>query len=323
MSADVYIISGFLGAGKTTLIQKLLKEAFQGDKVVLVENDFGDISVDAALLKAGGVEVSEINAGCICCSLSGDFVKSMKMLLDRFHPDAVLIEPSGVGKLSDVAGACADKRLRPLAEVKKKITVVDAKRCHRYLDNFGEFFEDQIRYADAVLLSRMEAHPGQREEARRLIRSLNADAPIWTESWEQIDAAALLAVSGGCLDRESHDCHDHDHDHDHGHGHGHGVEGICGHDHEAEDVFDTVTIRPDRVFTRDDLKTCASQLDHGTAGMVLRAKGIVRGTDGFWNLQYLPGDLTIENCAADGDALCIIGCDLNREALADLFRGVI
>ena len=156
MTTEIYIISGFLGAGKTTLIQKLIKESFQKDKVVLIENDFGEISIDAALLKSSGIEVKEINAGCICCSLSGDFVKAVKELLDRFHPDKIIIEPSGVGKLSDIVKACSDQRIQQLAKVKSKITIVDVKRCKVYLHNFGEFFEDQIEnYIQNMSIKRM------------------------------------------------------------------------------------------------------------------------------------------------------------------------
>lgn len=178
MATEIYVISGFLGAGKTTLIQKLPKEAFDKEKVVLIENDFGEISVDAALLKSGGIEVKEINAGCICCSLSGDFVKALRELLDRFRPDTIIIEPSGVGKLSDIAKACSDPRILPLADVKAKITVADVKRCRMYLENFGEFFEDQIRNADLILLSRTEAFPDRIDDAYRLIKSLNEHVTI-------------------------------------------------------------------------------------------------------------------------------------------------
>ena len=180
MAAEIFVISGFLGAGKTTLIQKLLKEAFAKEKVALIENDFGEISVDAALLKSGGVEVREINSGCICCSLSGDFVKSLKELLDRFHPDKIVIEPSGVGKLSDIIKACSDPRILPHAEVKGKITIVDIKRYKMYLDNFGEFFEAQIQNADAVLISRVDDFPGRVNAAYEIVKGLNTHAVVFS-----------------------------------------------------------------------------------------------------------------------------------------------
>ncbi len=163
MATEIILVSGFLGAGKTTLVQKLLKEAFTGQRIALIENDFGEISIDAALLQTSGFQVREISSGCICCSLSGDFVKALKELLDACHPDRILIEPSGVGKLSDIIQACADARLRGLVRISRKITVVDVKRCAMYLENFGEFFEDQIRHTDAVVLSRVEAYPDRTE----------------------------------------------------------------------------------------------------------------------------------------------------------------
>lgn len=192
MAAEIYIISGFLGAGKTTLIQKLLKETFQKDKVALIENDFGEISVDAALLKSGGIEVKEINSGCICCSLFGDFVKALKELLNRFNPDKIIIEPSGVGKLSDIIRACSDSRIQPLAKVKTKITVVDVKRCKMYINNFGEFFEDQIQNADVVLLSRTEDFPDKINDAYNLVKGLNTHSSILSKPWSEITAKEIL-----------------------------------------------------------------------------------------------------------------------------------
>ncbi len=326
MATEIYVISGFLGAGKTTLIQKLLKEAFKQEKVVLIENDFGEISVDAALLKSGGIEVKEINSGCICCSLSGDFVKALKELLERYRPDKIIIEPSGVGKLSDVMKACSDPRILPLAKVKSKITVVDVKRCKMYLDNFGEFFEDQIQNADVLALSRTEDFPDKINDACKLIKSLNAHSAILSKPWDQMGAAEIL------YPRE--DRHEHTEHCGHGHGcgcrhcgahgqgeHGHEHDGDCGHKHSAEEAFDTVTIRTKRVFSIEDLKARVSDMERSAKGTILRAKGIVRSPGGYVNLQYLPGDIRITNCTASGNTLCIIGRDLNRQELVGLFSG--
>lgn len=317
MAAEIYIVSGFLGAGKTTLIQKLLQEAFRKDKIVLIENDFGEISVDATLLKSGHIEVKELNAGCICCSLSGDFVKALQELLDRFHPDKIIIEPSGVGKLSDIMKACADPRVQPLARVKAKITVVDVKRCKMYLDNFGEFFEDQIQNADLILFSRTEDFPGKINDAIKLVKGLNAHAAILARPWEQMSTNDILFPQPGRHEHREH-C-----GHPHGCGCGHHIhdlQGACEHHPAAEDVFDTVTIRTKRIFSIGDLRARISKMEAAT-GTVLRAKGIVRGTDGYVNLQYLPGDLRIANCAASGDMLCIIGRNLNRQELVSIFSG--
>jgi G3E family GTPase len=316
MAAEIYIISGFLGAGKTTLIRKLIDEAFKNRRIVVVENDFGEISIDAALLKSGGVEVKEMNSGCICCSLSGDFVKSVKEILDRFHPDIIIIEPSGVGMLSDVIKACSDADIVTLAKVKSRITVVDVKRCKMYLDNFGEFFADQIRHADVILLSRTDAFPGKVNDTRQTVAGLNEHAAIFAKPWNQISAHDIVFPRHDRHEQEKHcghgcDCHRHG-------AHGHGD---CDHGHWAEDIFDSVTIRTSRRFTVQDLQACMHKLEHNLSGTVLRAKGIVGGADGYMNLQYLPGDLKITNCAAAGDTLCIIGRNLDRQELARLFSG--
>jgi G3E family GTPase len=319
LMTDIYIISGFLGAGKTTLIQKLLKENSRGGKTVVLENDFGDVGIDAALLRTTGTEVAEISAGCICCTLSGDLVRTLKKLITRFEPDRLIIEPSGVGKLSDIAAACEDEGIRAGSKLRRKITVVDALRCRSYLDNFGEFFADQIENADTVLLSRAESR-GDAETARALISELNDRADVICEPWARISAEALLAAAPvrdeRCSDEHCHDEHCHD-------------EHCAGeHTHPADEVFDTVTVRTERVFSPDDLKARVLRMEQGGEGTVLRAKGILRGTNGCLNLQYLPGDARIEDCASgDGDdgagAICIIGRGLNGRGLADLFGGVL
>lgn len=330
MSTEIFVISGFLGAGKTTLIEKLLREAFQNEKVVLIENDFGDISVDAALLKSGGIEVKEMNSGCICCSLSGDFIKAIKELLDRFHPDKIIIEPSGVGKLSDIMKACSDPRILPLAKVKAKITIADVKRCKMYLDNFGEFFEDQIQNADAILLSRVGEFPDKVDAAQKIIRGLNPHAVIFSKPWGQINVNEILHPHRDDHAPIEHHAHTHDckcgcgcHDaHSHmEHEHTHAHKCSCGHNHRAEEIFDTVTIRTNRVFSIEDLKARISNMERSARGTILRAKGIVRGTRGYMNLQYLPGDIKVTKCTASGDMLCIIGHNLNRQELCTLFSG--
>lgn len=328
MATEIFVISGFLGAGKTTLIQKLLREAFQGEKVVLIENDFGDISVDAALLKSGGVQVKEMNSGCICCSLSGDFIKALKELLERFHPDKIIIEPSGVGKLSDIMKACSDPRILPLAEVKAKITIADVKRCKMYLDNFGEFFEDQIQNADAVLLSRAEEFPENVPAAQELIRGVNPRAVIFSTPWDQTHSDEILYPRPTACIRitrhvHSHDCQCGCHDaHDHAqHEHDREHKCSCGHNHAAEDVFDTVTVRTSRTFRVEDLRARVSTMERSAKGTILRAKGIVRGPGGYLNLQYLPGEIEVTSCSTSGDVLCIIGRDLNRQELCALFDG--
>jgi G3E family GTPase len=298
-----------LGAGKTTLIRKLLDEAFRNDKVAIVENDFGEANVDAALLGASGVQVTEINSGCICCSLSGDFIGALREVLERFGPDKILIEPSGVARLSDVIQGCLDPRIAPLAELRDKITVVDANRCKKYLDNFGEFFENQIQYADTVLLTRVGDFPEKTEAARKLARGLNKNAKIWAKPWEHIAAQEILSLphrdtARGTVAEVFPK---------NGHGHSHDEE------HPAEDFFDTATLRLERTFSEEDLKTCVSNMEKLAGGTILRAKGIVRGKKGYLDLQYLPGELKIGPSPAAGNVICFIGRDLDRSALTGIF----
>ena len=254
----VNVISGFLGAGKTTLIKKLLDEALKGEKIVLIENEFGEIGIDGGFLKDAGVEISEMNSGCICCSLVGDFGEALKRVMDQFHPDRILIEPSGVGKLSDVIRAVQDVAARVEGmELGCAVTVADAAKCKVYLKNFGEFYENQIQYAGAVLLSRTQKlSPEKLEAAAALLREKNESAPIVTTPWDQLTGAQLLEVMerGSTLAEEllaaeeaedepcpvcgGHHHHDHDHAHEccheHEH-HEHGHECSCGHDHHEHD----------------------------------------------------------------------------------------
>ena len=217
------IISGFLGAGKTTLIKKLLSEGFKGEQVVLIENEFGEIGIDGGFLKEAGIEIREMNSGCICCSLVGDFGKSLHEVVDTYHPDRILIEPSGVGKLSDVIKAVQDVQDEIDAELNSFTTVVDVTKCKIYRKNFGEFFSNQIEYAGAVILSRTDkAKPEKIQESVALLRELNEKAPIITTPIEQLPGEKILEAmeSSKSLEEEllaevAHEAHEHHHDHDH------------------------------------------------------------------------------------------------------------
>ena len=247
----VNVISGFLGAGKTTLIKKLLEEALKGEKIVLIENEFGEIGIDGGFLKDAGIEISEMNSGCICCSLVGDFGEALKKVLAQFHPDRILIEPSGVGKLSDVIRAIQGVAARePDMVLGSAVTVADATKCKVYLKNFGEFYENQVEYAGAIVLSRTQkASPAKVEEAVALLREKNPDAPIVTTPWDQLTGGQLLSameegntlaadlmaeeevcpVCGGRHDHDHEHHHEHEHDHEHHHDHDH-----CEHDHDHD-----------------------------------------------------------------------------------------
>ena len=251
------IISGFLGAGKTTLIKKLLKDAFQGEQVVLIENEFGEIGIDGGFLKEAGIQIREMNSGCICCSLVGDFGASLKEVISKYHPDRILIEPSGVGKLSDVIKAVQGVEEETGLVLNSYTTVVDAKKCKMYMRNFGEFFNNQVEYAGAIIMSRTDIVDEAKAQASlELLREINAKAAIITTPIEKLDGKKLLDVMehpvslaqelmeeeevcpecGHVHEHGEHHHHDHDHDHEeHEHHHDHDHECGCGHDHDHEE----------------------------------------------------------------------------------------
>ena len=262
------IISGFLGAGKTTLIKKLLKDAFKGEQVVLIENEFGEIGIDGGFLKEAGIEIREMNSGCICCSLVGDFGASLKEVISKYHPDRILIEPSGVGKLSDVIKAVQGVAEETGLVLNSYTTVVDAKKCKMYMRNFGEFFNNQVEYAGAIIMSRTDiVDEAKAQAAMELLREINPKAAIITTPIEKLEGAKILEVMEhpvsleqemmeeevcpecGHVHEHGHHHHDHDHeehehhhDHDHEehehhehHHHDHDHEECgCGHDHDHD-----------------------------------------------------------------------------------------
>mgnify|MGYP002802820848 FL=1 len=237
------IISGFLGAGKTTLIKKLIAEALQGQKVVLIENEFGEIGIDGGFLKESGIQINEMNSGCICCSLVGDFNAALKDVLSQYEPDRIIIEPSGVGKLSDVIKAVQKVVDGENVVLDSYITVADVKRAKMYLKNFGEFYKNQVQYASAIILSRtQDVEEDKLEKTIELIRTLNDRSPIVTTPWEDITGGQILAVMEGKNDfaeellREAEICpecghHHHDGEHCHHEDHDHHHEHHEDHDH--------------------------------------------------------------------------------------------
>ncbi len=242
----VDIISGFLGAGKTTFIKQLINQVYQGEKLVLIENEFGEIGIDGGFLKDAGIEITEMNSGCICCTLVGDFSKALKKVLDEYKPDRVIIEPSGVGKLSDVARAIEDVKKDADIEISGKITVVDGKKAKLYLKNFGEFFEDQVEHASTIVVSRTQMMTDEKvEECVHMLREKNANATIISTPWDALNKDAILRALEHETEveklledvHEHHHHHDHDcgcgHHHDHDHHH-HDHDCGCGHDHDRE-----------------------------------------------------------------------------------------
>ena len=350
------IISGFLGAGKTTLIKKLLSDAYKGEQVVLIENEFGEIGIDGGFLKEAGIEIREMNSGCICCSLVGDFGKSLHEVVDTYHPDRILIEPSGVGKLSDVIKAVQDVQGEIDAELNSFTTVVDVTKCKIYRKNFGEFFSNQIEYAGAVILSRTDkAKPEKIQESVALLRELNEKAPIITTPIEQLPGEKILEtmessksleddllaeVAKEAHDHEHHHHHDHEecdhehhhHDHEEHEHHHHDGECSCGcghhhHDHEghhhADEVFTSWGKETIHTYTKDEVSAILKTLEEdGSYGNVLRAKGMVAGADGEWiYFDMVPEEHEVRTGAPEYTGrICVIGAELNEDKLAELFK---
>ena len=341
------IFSGFLGAGKTTLIRKLIAEGYQGEKLVLIENEFGEIAIDGGFLKDAGVEINEMNSGCICCTLVGDFTKALKKVMEDFAPDRILIEPSGVGKLSDVAKAV--ERVEG-AHIGSRVTVVDAGKAKMYMRNFGEFFNDQVSNADLIVLSRTDsANSAKVLNAVELLKGLNDHAGLITTPWDQLDGKLIreamdengLKAELEKLEHEhAHHHHDHDEDeeHEHEHHHHHHEDGEeCDdpecechhhhdHDHEhhhhADEIFTSWGMETPRKFTEQALRDILGQLgDAVQYGIVLRAKGIVDASDGDWlYFDYVPGETEIRRGApAVTGRFCVIGSHIREDALKELF----
>lgn len=353
----ITIFSGFLGAGKTTLIQKLIREGYMGEKLVLIENEFGEIGIDGGFLQDAGVEITEMNSGCICCSLVGDFGKALEQVLEQYHPDRILIEPSGVGKLSDVIRAVQNLHV-PDVELDGFTTVVDAKKCKMYQKNFGEFFNNQITYASCLILSHTVGLSQEKlNDCVKRLRTYNETAPIVTTEWDQLTGAQLVAAmtQKNTLDKElqslleeatkTHEpesYHDHEHHHghehdenctcgchNHDHHHEHDEDCTCGcHDHNhthhhADEVFTSWGVESPRTYTQEEITAALSALeDADTYGMVLRAKGIVPAADGSWiHFDYVPGAPDVRTGSAGTTGrLCVIGSGIHENALAALFQ---
>ena len=334
------IISGFLGAGKTTLIKKLLKDGFQGEQVVLIENEFGEIGIDGGFLKEAGIQIREMNSGCICCSLVGDFGTSLKEVVTKYDPDRILIEPSGVGKLSDVIKAVQGVQDEVDIKLNSYTTVVDAKKCKMYMKNFGEFFDNQIQYAGAIIMSRTDiASEKKVQESLELLRSLNKDAAIITTPIENLDGKKLVEVmehpvslEQEMLEEEHEHHHHHDgecgcgHDHEeHEHHHHHDGECGCGHDHHhhhADEVFTSWGRETIKTYTREGLEKILEALSESDKyGIILRAKGMLPAEDGTWiYFDMVPEETEIREGAPEYTGrLCVIGSKLDEHALEELF----
>lgn len=324
------IFSGFLGAGKTTLIRKLIAEGYKNEKLVLIENEFGEIAVDGGFLKDAGVEITEMNSGCICCTLVGDFTKALKKVIEEHHPDRILIEPSGVGKLSDVAKAVAGVEG---AEIGAKVTVVDAGKCRMYIRNFGEFFNDQVQHADVIVLSRTDsASDGKVVTASAMLSQLNPNATVITTPWSELSGEQIVQVMERIDSLSStmqEMTHFHEHHHDHDHEHGDHCSCGCDHDHDheghhhADEVFTSWGVETPKKFSEEEIREKLNELDDCRHyGTILRAKGFVDSPDGEWvYFDYVPGEVDIRRGgAAVTGRICVIGSKINEQAIKELFN---
>ncbi len=380
------IISGFLGAGKTTFIKKMIEEVFQGQKIVLIENEFGEVGIDGGFLKDAGIEITEMNSGCICCSLVGDFDKNLKEVLEKFHPDRIMIEPSGVGKLSDVMKSVIDLEKERDVKLNALVTVVNAAKATKQMKAFGEFFNNQIEFATTIVLSRTQNVTQEKLElCVRQIQALNEKAAVITTPWDEISGDAILKVmeQSDSMEMEllaearhakeaAEHAHHHHEDHDHGdhahhheecgheeHGHhhedhaheehGHHHEDHAheehGHHHEdhtheehahhhhhhdhghahhhADEIFTSwgreTPHKYEKSVVEQALKLLSETEDYGT---ILRAKGMVEASDGTWiYFDMVPGEYELREGQPEYTGrLCVIGCDLKQDRLAQLFE---
>lgn len=318
----VNIISGFLGAGKTTLIKKLLTGSVAKEKIILLENEYGEVGVDGSFMKDSGIIVDELNSGCICCTLVGDFQKAVDDLIAKYHPDRLLIEPSGVGKLSEILAAVerAKERHSDLV-VTGCATVVDAGKCRMYMKNFGEFFLDQIKTSATVIFSRTQLLSAERiEKSRALVEEQHPGVRIVTTPWDDLSADTLLEVIESGKPMEIHldddDDDDDEDEHEHHHHHHH-------HGHDADEVFVSVGVETANRYEQDEVKAMLDKLsDEEEYGTVLRAKGVLQNAAGDWfQFDYVPGESQFRPGTPDYTGrLCVIGAHIDEKALRELFK---
>ena len=345
---EVDIISGFLGAGKTTFMKKLVAEAFANEKVVSVENEFGEIGIDSGFLKDTGIQVSEINGGCVCCTLVGDFTKNLHEVIKTYHPDRILVEPSGVAKLSDIEVSVLDVGKTEDIHIGALVTIVNALKAKKQMKAFGEFFKDQIEHATAVVLSRTQKmDQAKLEDTVNEIKKLNDKAVVITTPWDDLTGKQILDAIMGKDNLEvfelatkhheeeeaEHHHHDHDHDeHDHGeheheHHHDHDEHDHEGHEHHhhhhhADDIFTTWGRETPHKFTKETIENALKTLaDSDDYGYIVRSKGIVPAEDGTWiYFDLVDGEYEIRTGEPDVTGkLVVIGTDVKEDKVAELF----
>ena len=337
------IVSGFLGAGKTTFIKRVL-EIVKNEKTVLIENEFGEVGIDGGFLEDSGIEIKEMNSGCICCSLVGDFTSSLKEILEKYEPQRVIIEPSGVGKLSDVMKAVELVESNLKIEPGKSVTVVDASKCKMYAKNFGEFFNNQIQYADIIVLSRTDiADEKKQAKAVEIVREINPTAKIITTPLKQLDNEQIFEIlekdtdlAKEMIEEEKNKYHEHgescgcghheghEHHHHNGHHHEHGESCGCGHHHHhADEVFESWGKEQIERLSRQKLEDTLEKLSESSEyGVVLRAKGMIELDDNTWAyFDLVPGEVELrDGKACYTSKACVIGANLEKEKLEELFK---
>ena len=307
------IISGFLGAGKTTFIKKMIDEAFTGEKIVLIENEFGEVGIDGGFLKDAGIQITEMNSGCICCSLVGDFGKNLNEVITKYHPDRILIEPSGVGKLSDVMKSVIDIEKEQDVKLNALVTVVNALKASKQMKAFGEFFNNQIEYATTVILSRSQnATPEQLEFCVNKIQELNPKAAIITTDWAKLSGEQILKVIEGqdnlemkALAEAHHAKEEAEHEHEH--------------HHHADDVFTSWGKETPHKFERAKLEEVLKKFVD--SDNILRSKGMVESTDGTWlYFDMVPGEYEIREGEPDYTGrIVVIGTEIHEDELLKTF----
>lgn len=354
------IISGFLGAGKTTLINRLIHEAYKGEKLVLIENEFGEIGIDGGFLQDAGVQIAEMNSGCICCSLVGDFSAALQKVVDEYAPDRILIEPSGVGKLSDVTKAVLAADIKD-ASLNSAVVVVDVNKCKMYMKNFGEFFNDQIEHASCIFFSHTDkTTPSKLSEAVELVRTHNQSAELVTTPADKLEIGAIinaferketleeqlerLRAEQECPvcghhhgdgehehchhhhdDEEHEHCHHHhdDEEHEHCHHHHDDDEHEHHHHHHADEIFTSWGKETVNKYTAEKITEILKALGSADKyGAVLRAKGIVEGENGEWiHFDYVPEEPDVRvGSSATIGKICVIGSKINEAELSKLFE---
>ena len=349
----VSIISGFLGAGKTTFIKKLLQEVYKNQKIVLIENEFGEIGIDGGFLKDAGVQINEMNSGCICCSLVGDFGKALKQVSEEYKPDLIIIEPSGVGKLSDVIAAVENVKEEAQLELDCFITVADGTKCKMYMKNFGEFYNNQIENASTIVLSRTQNMTEDKlVQAVALLKEHNDKAAIITTPWDELTGEMIekafentslakelldeMDVCPCCGHHHEHDHeHDHEHEHDREHHHDHDGECCCGHHHDhdhehhhhhhhhADEIFTSWGVETVHKYSKDEIEAILKKLvETEEYGVVLRAKGMVQDKNGSWiYFDAVPGEYELrEGLPEYTGKLCVIGTNICEHHLEELFN---